>query len=61
MIEKLNNQLLFRVQEIGDDNNVETLLHNILFHILTEDRQLHERTALSKANLLMDHYFNPDW
>ena len=50
-----------RAQEIGDDDNVKTLHHNMLFHILTEDRQLHEGTALAKAYLLMDHYFDLDW
>ena len=59
--EKLNNLLVFRAQEIGDDDNVKTLHHNIQFPILTEDRQLHEGTALAKADLLMDHYFNPGW
>ena len=61
VIEKLNNQLVFRIQEIGDNNNVKTLHHNMLFPILTEDRQLHEGTALAKPDLLMNNYFDPDW
>ena len=59
VIEKLNNQLVFRVKEIGDHNNVKTLHHNMPFPIWTEDRQLHVGTALAKADLLMDHYFDP--
>ena len=61
VIEKLNNQLVFRVQEISDDDNVKTLHHNMLFPILTEDRQLHEGTALAEADLFRDCYFDPYW
>ena len=61
LVSHLENQLLFKVQEIGNEENVKTLHHNMLFPIMTKDRLQQEQSALARANLFMNHYFGPDW
>ena len=61
VVSQLENQFVFKFEEIGNEKNVKTLHYNMLFPITTEDRLLQEGSALAKAYIFMDHYFDPDW
>ena len=66
MIDQLDDQPVFRVRPITatSDEDIRILHRNMLFPIKTSeehtftDQENTQSTALMKANLLMDIYFN---
>ena len=54
------DKLVFRVQEVGNESTVCTLHRNMLFSLMTEDQFAQEEVTIVIANLLMNHYFDPN-